>query len=264
MDASKNVLWLALAVAVSTVALTLMAVKMFLPVNGQSVVAQEIMVPASASEQERLQKLEEKIAKLNRLLTNQPKEPATAKIDSDQLQELQAKVDDMSAQLEQANSREQERDAFHQELRTLASDPEVQQHYRDVAVQQRQERQAAVAQSFVQEPVDAAWADATVAEVEAQLGASDLAGVNLVNVECRSTACRVDVDVSKLEDTDATMMEYEILHRLKGVLPQGTVQKQALADGSYQYSFLLNREGFTTARVHAPSINEVYSRVRAE
>jgi hypothetical protein len=101
-----------------------------------------------------------------------------------------------------------------------------------------------MASSFSSEPIETAWANATMASIRGAWEKNQTEGVNLIALECHTTQCRLEIEYAQTSIADD--FESRLLNDLGGKLPSmmrhgGDPQD---SEGAERVVLYLVREGF--------------------
>lgn len=109
------------------------------------------------------------------------------------------------------------------------------------------ERIQLIETSLQQEHVDASWSTEASDAIEQTFDSEELAGASLVDLECRSTLCRVEV----LHDDSEQLTEFQLLfpNKIGHILPQLTLDHVEEGDSSTSTVIYLARDGYRLPRV---------------
>lgn len=100
--------------------------------------------------------------------------------------------------------------------------------------------------SLQNEPIDQRWASDTRKTINQVFTSEEFVGANVVDIECRATLCRVEV----IHDSLQAVGDFDIWwpQKLAAILPNATVDRFTLEDGSVGTSIYLAREGYGLPR----------------
>lgn len=144
-------------------------------------------------------------------------------------------------------------------LQSAANDPVLRQKYErfqeDVSLKQHD----LVKQSFQEEMVDEQWAVDSEDNIKTGFYQNNnLAGVDLVAVDCRTSMCRMSVTMPQPEanspeaDADHFIRENELLASISRDMPGASMRSQPDGKGGLRYEIFLFREGYNRPKLEHP------------
>lgn len=139
-----------------------------------------------------------------------------------------------------------------------ASDPVLRQKYERFQEDLSLKENDLVKQNFQAEPVDEQWAVDSEDNLKTDFYQSNLAGIDLVSVDCRTSMCRMSVTMPQLEannleaDTEHFIRENELLASISKDMPGATMRSHPDGKGGLQYDIFLFREGYKRPKLVNP------------
>lgn len=190
------------------------------------------------------------------------------------IEALEAKLADLMEKSAADEARRTASRTEFEELQEAANDPFLRQQFGRV-ISGQQERQAeAVKERFSFEAVDPTWAPEALAAIESTLGDNVPAQARIVDVQCRTSACRVDLslpessvnfDGGKASLGDATSFDTDIalLSSLSTNMSRSTIRRQPDGSGGYNYELYLHRDGYEPPLAPNPMTGMTLPEMRA-
>jgi len=125
----------------------------------------------------------------------------------------------------------------------VASDNELEESSLSEREQEHWEEYLSLVETHLQnENIDSQWSEKAKTEIENTFASDELASAAVTEIECRSTLCRIEV----AHDEPQSLSEFDVLlpQKLAHILPQTTMDRVELEDGSTQTIVYLSRDGF--------------------
>ncbi len=108
--------------------------------------------------------------------------------------------------------------------------------------EQVEQRMAKMEENLAEEAIDSAWSSATIDQVEAAFDSSELVDAQIIDLDCRKTLCRIEIDV----DDPFLASEYQLSLSLKvgHLLPQTSMAISQDEEGRSSAILFMAREGY--------------------
>ncbi len=114
----------------------------------------------------------------------------------------------------------------------------------DEAMKQQQQYAEAIETHLQGEDVDPDWAIAAESKIREAFSLEELqVGASVVNVDCRSTLCRLDVLHNTEEEAELADFRFNLLSQIVTMLPRGTMQVVDQGGGQTSTVLYLARDG---------------------
>lgn len=148
-------------------------------------------------------------------------------------------------------------------LQEAANDPYLRQQFAKANALHRERQLQAVEESFVAEVIDPKWGPQTQERLEQNLAESEDFFAQIVDMQCRTSVCRVDVTVppetlppegEELQESSAAQLNTDIslLSSVSLDMPTAFMSRMPDGAGGYSYRFYLYREGYDSPQVPHP------------
>ncbi|EGV18086.1 hypothetical protein [Thiocapsa marina] len=212
-------------------------------------------------------------------MTHQPEQPSPSSKDTpeaiERLEILEGQIAELMDKSARADAERAAARAHLAELQDAANDPYIRQQFAK-AIQLQKERQSnAVQDAFGIEEVDSSWAPQAAKRIEGNLATGDtFYSARLLNLECRTTMCRVDLAVPSTAGGSADDVqigssaaridvELEILAALSKDMPAGSMRREPDGSGGYTYRIYVHRDGYTPPSAPNPMASMSIPEMRA-
>jgi hypothetical protein len=211
----------------------------------------------------RIKTLDDRLAELTGRLP--PRPPGAADLAAhEKLEALEAQIALLMAKSATEDAQRQASRTELAEIQAAANDPFLRQQFAKATNMQQQRQVEVVEELFGTEDVDPNWAPKAREQLERDLAASDAFFLaNVVDMQCRTTVCRVDLDVpggagvspsDGLSSSAATPMDTELvlLATVGRDMPMGTMRREPDGAGGYRYRIYLHRDGYNPPKASNP------------
>jgi hypothetical protein len=172
----------------------------------------------------------------------------------------------MAELLAQRANEDAERRASRSEMANLqeaANDPYLRQQFAKANALHRKRQLEAVEELFVAEDIDPKWGLQTQDRLEQSLAENEDFFAQIVDMQCRTSVCRVDVAVppetlppegEELQESSAAQLDTDIslLSSVTLDMPTAFMSRMPDGTGGYSYRFYLYREGYDSPQVPHP------------
>ena len=108
--------------------------------------------------------------------------------------------------------------------------------------EQAEKRMLSMEASLIGEDIDSTWSNSTTDQVQDAFDSIELDGAEVVDVDCRSTLCRIEIDF----DDPLRATEYQLWLSVKigDILPQASMNVSEDGEGNASAVLYLAREGY--------------------
>lgn len=110
-----------------------------------------------------------------------------------------------------------------------------------------EERVSSLEQTLQQERVDPQWSQIAADKIYQVFEDKALAGISLLNVDCRTNLCRVQVETDNHQAEIALQSVFAM--KVSDILPRMTTQPTQAGDGSVNTLIFLAREGYRFPKI---------------
>jgi hypothetical protein len=148
-------------------------------------------------------------------------------------------------------------------LQEAANDPYLRQQFVKANALHRERQLEAAEELFVAEGIDPKWGPQTQDRLEQNLADNEDFFAQILDMQCRTSVCRVDVAVppetlppegEELQESSAAQLDTDIslLSSLTLDMPTASMSRVPDGAGGYSYRFYLYREGYDSPQVPHP------------
>jgi hypothetical protein len=267
-DGNKHILVTASALTLSLVAIGFVASD-YLNIDPRAIIeradgisTEAGMNPDLTSQDEQLRSIEKRLNELTLLAANNYQNISDRE-SADKIKSLEAQ---MAKLLAQKNIDDAARRASRIEVANLqeaANDPYLRQQFVKANSLHRERQLEAVEELFVAEDIDPKWGPQTQERLERSLAENEDFFAQILDMQCRTSVCRVDVAVppevlppegEELQESSAAQLDTDIslLSSVTLDMPTAFMSRMPDGTGGYSYRFYLYREGYDSPQVPHP------------
>jgi hypothetical protein len=267
-DGNKHILVTASALTLSLVAIGFVASD-YLNIDPKAIIEQADgisteagMNPGLTSQDEQFRSIEKRLNELTLLAANNYQNISDRE-SADKIKSLEAQ---MAQLLAQKNIDDAARRASRIEVANLqeaANDPYLRQQFVKANSLHRERHLEAVEELFVAEDIDPKWGPQTQDRLEQSLADNEDFFAQILDMQCRTSVCRVDVAVppetlppegEELQESSAAQLDTDISLLSSVTLDMPTAFMSRMPDGAggYSYRFYLYREGYDSPQIPHP------------
>ncbi len=267
-DGNKHILVTASALILSLVAIGFVASD-YLNIDPKAIIEQADgisteagMNPGQTSQDEQFRSIEKRLNELTLLAANNYQNISDRE-SADKIKSLEAQMAQLLAQKDIDDAARRASRIEISNLQEAANDPYLRQQFVKANSLHRERQLEAVEELFVAEDIDPKWGPQTQERLERSLAENEDFFAQILDMQCRTSVCRVDVAVppevlppegEELQESSAAQLDTDISLLSSVTLDMPTAFMSRMPDGAggYSYRFYLYREGYDSPQVPHP------------
>jgi hypothetical protein len=267
-DGNKHILVTASALTLSLVAIGFVASD-YLNIDPKAIIEQADgisteagMNPGLTSQDEQFRSIEKRLNELTLLAANNYQNISDRE-SADKIKSLEAQMAQFLAQKDIDDAARRASRFEISNLQEAANDPYLRQQFVKANSLHRERHLEAVEELFVAEDIDPKWGPQTQDRLEQSLADNEDFFAQILDMQCRTSVCRVDVAVppetlppegEELQESSAAQLDTDISLLSSVTLDMPTAFMSRMPDGAggYSYRFYLYREGYDSPQIPHP------------